>query len=176
MKLWAFIITTLFLQEPASTDAAIFLVRQNHINLLLINLFWLIATAIDITVGYLIGKWIQKNFSETKFERWAEKWASKIKDFIGRKGGRFAMILLGVINYPYANAFIFSWLKVSFRNIFVLTLIGDLIYWITEWIINISVRNYFSNPHTVLFIVIGIGLLISVISKTILTKVLRKSF
>jgi len=112
---WLFILLTLFVQEPTSTDAAIFLVRQNHINLWLINILWL--------------KWTQRTFQETRFGKWAEKWAVRIENFIGKNGERFTIILLGIINFPWLNAFITSWLKLTFKNIFILIFIGDAIYW-----------------------------------------------
>ena len=172
MGLWLFIVIALFLQEPASTDAAIFLIRENHLNLWLINLMWFIATVIDISLGYIIGKIIQQKFKNTKLVNWSRRWAIKIENFIGERGERFAVILLGIINFPYLNAFLVSWLKLSFKNIFILIFIGDAGYWIIEWIINISVRNNITNPHLALYIVVGIGLLLSIVSKTILTKII----
>lgn len=133
------------------------------------------ATTIDICAGYVVGKWIQKRFQGTRFSIWSEHWANKIENLIGKKGEKFAIALLGVINFPYVNSFFISWLKLPFRNIFILLFVGDLMYWIIAWLINISIRNYFSNPHTVLYIVIGIGLLISIVSKFVLTKILKKS-
>src|SRR5437660_1477842 len=98
-KTWLFIIAMLFIQEPASMDAAIFLVRQQHINLWLINTLWILATTIDILVGYAIGKWIQRAFQDTRFGRWAERWAMRIENFVGKSGENFAIILLGIINF-----------------------------------------------------------------------------
>jgi len=174
MTTWTFIIFALFIQEPASTDAAIFLIREQHINLWLINLIWATATVIDITVGYLIGKWIQRRFQNAKLVKWSERWATRIENFIGRKGERFSLILLGIINFPYLNAFLASWLKLSFKNVFILIFIGDTLYWIIEWVINVSVRSYFSDSHTVLYVVVGLGLLFSIVSKAILNKILKK--
>jgi len=174
MKTWLFIVIALFIQEPATTDAAIFLVRQQHLNLWVVNLIWVLATIIDISAGYLIGKWIQRKFQHTKFGKWSERWAIRIENFIGKSGERFAVILLGIINFPYFNAFLTSWLKLSFKNVFILIFIGDAIYWSIEWAINVGVRGYFTDPHTALYVIVGLGLLFSLISKAILTKVLKK--
>ena len=171
---WPFIITSLFVQEPATTDAAIFQIRHLHINLFLIHALWLAATVIDIWLGYALGKWIQKKFQGTKFEVWSKKWAGRVENFIGKKGEKFALILLGIINFPYANAFLASWLDIPFKNVFVLLLIGDALYWAIEWAINIGVRGYFKDPHTALFAIIGVALVFSVISKALLNKVLKK--
>ncbi len=172
-KVWLFIIAALFLQEPATTDAAIFQIRHLGLNLWLINGIWLLATAIDICVGYAVGKWIQRHYKNSRIVRATERWADKIEAFIGRSGERFACIFIGVINFPWLNAFVFSWLKLSFRNIFVLIFIGDFIYWAIEWGINIGVRSIFTNSHTALYMVVALGLLFSVVSKALLTKMLR---
>jgi membrane protein YqaA with SNARE-associated domain len=170
-----FIILALFIQEPASTDAAIFQVRHLHLNLLLINVIWLVATLIDIWGGYYLGKWVQNKFQGTRFANWAHKWAGRIENFIGKKGETFALILLGIINFPYANTFLASWLSIPFRTVFMLILAGDVIYWAIEWAINISVRSFFVDPHTALYVIIGAALIFSIVSKAILNKVLKKT-
>lgn len=174
LKTWLFVIACLFIQEPTSTDAAIFLVRQNHLNLWVVNVIWLAATIIDIVVGYLVGKWIQRAFQSTRLVAWSKQWAEKIEQFIGKSGERFVVILLGVINFPYLNAFLFSWLRLSFKNLFVLLLIGNAIYWLIEWGINIGVRSAVADPHMALYVIVAVGLLFSVISKALLNKMLKK--
>ena len=121
-----------------------------------------------------MGKWTQRIFKETRFGKWAEKWAIRVENFIGKNGEHFAIILLGVINFPWLNAFIASWLKLTFKNIFILIFIGDAIYWATAWAINIGVRNYVADPHLALYVVVGIGLAFSVGSKALLNKLLKK--
>ncbi|MCX6757747.1 MAG: hypothetical protein NTZ44_02625 [Candidatus Nomurabacteria bacterium] len=172
-KIWIFILITLFIQEPASTDAAIFQIRTLHINIFLINFIWIIATVFDIWFGYKVGKFVQKKFKDTRFELWSFRWAGRIENFIGQKGKKFVLILLGIINFPYANSFLASWLTLSFKDIFTYLFIGDVLYWAIEWGINIGVRSFVIDPHLALYIVIGAGLLLLVISKIILSKVLK---
>lgn len=171
---WLFIILTLFVQEPTSLDAGIFLVRQHGLNFWLINALWLLATTIDIIVGYALGKWAQRKFGNIRFGKWAHTWAGRIENFIGTNGERFTIILLGIINFPWLNAFLVSWLRLTFRNIFVLIFIGDAIYWGIAWAINISVRNYVADPHVALYVVVGIGLAFSIGSKALLNRLLKK--
>lgn len=173
-KIWLFIIVSLFIQEPTSTDAAIFQVRHLHLNLFLVNFIWLIATIVDIWLGFAVGKLIQSKFQRTKFENWSFGWATRAENFIGKNGEKFSLILLGVINFPYVNSFLASWLKISFKTIFMLIFIGDAIYWVIAWGINIGVRNFVVDPHTALYVVIGSGLLFSILAKTIMSKVLKE--
>ena len=175
LKSWLFILVSLFIQEPASTDAAIFQIRQHHFNLVFINLMWLFATAFDIWLGYAIGKWIQKRFKNTKFELWSQKWATRVDNFIGSKGEKFALVLLGIINFPYANSFLASWLKIPFKNVLILILVGDAIFWAIEWAINIGVRGFIFDSRTALYVIIGLGLLFSIFAKVLMNKLLKNS-
>ena len=172
-KIWLFVIVSLFIQEPTSTDAAIFQIRHFHFNIFWINLIWIIATVFDIWLGYIIGKCIQKKFQGKKIEVWSSKWATRVENFIGKKGEKFALILLGIINFPYINSFLASWLKISFKNVFMLIFIGDAIYWAIAWGINIGVRNFIIDPHLALYVVVGASLLFSILAKSILSKVLK---
>ncbi len=174
MKTWIFVISALFVQESTSTNAAIYLIRDQHLNFWIINLIWILATAFDISTGYVLGKWVQRKFQNTKLIKWSESWANKIENFIGRNGKRFVVIFLGIINFPYLNSFFLSNLRFSFKDIFILTFIGDSIFWGIEWLINISANNYFSDSYTVLYIVICLGLLFSIISKMVLTRIMKK--
>ncbi len=172
-KIWWFIILAVIFQEPASTDAAIFQARTLHLNLLTINLVWLVATAFDIWLGYRVGKWVQTKFYGRKLITKFSILAGKFEDFIGKRGENFALIFVSVINFPYVNALIGSWLKIPFKKLFLLIFIGDAIYWLIEWGINIGVRSFVTNTTTALYIVIGIGLLFAIFSKSILSKILK---
>ena len=97
-----------------------------------------------------------------------------MENFIGKKGERFTLILLGVINFPYINSFLASWLKIPFKTTFVLIAIGDAIYWAIAWGINIGVRSFIIDSHVALYVVVGIGLLFSILAKTIMNKILSK--
>ena len=175
LKIWAFIVFALFLQEPATTDAALFQARSHDLNLWLVHLIWIIATTIDIWLGFKIGKWLQRFYAGTKFETFSKRWAIRVENYIGKKGERFVLVLLGVINFPWANSFLASWLNLDYRNMFTFIFIGDALWYALEWGINLGVRNIIPNPHLAIYVVILGGLLLGVISKTILNKVLKKS-
>lgn len=172
-KIWWFIILSVIIQEPASTDAAIFQARSLHFNFLLVNSIWFVATALDIWLGYNIGKWAQKKFQYTKFVTKSLLWVARLENFIGKRGENFAIIFVSVINFPYVNSFFGSWLKIPFKRLFFLIFIGDAIYWAIEWGINIGVRSVVTNTTTALYVVIGLGLIIALFSKAILNKVLK---
>lgn len=175
-RIWILITIALIIQEPASTDAAIFQARSLGLNLFIFNLIWVLGAVFDIWLGYRIGKWVQKRFSQTKFVAKSFVWATRLENFIGRRGEVFALVLLGIINFPYINSFIGSWLKIPFKKLFLYIFIGDVIYWGIEWAINIGVRSFVSNTQTALYIVVGLGLLFAIFSKAILNKVLKNQY
>lgn len=150
------IILALFVQEPASTDAAIFHIRELHLNLWLMHSLWLVATVIDIVVGYKVGKYFQIRHSGRTVIQKIQKWTHALEEFIGKKGEIFAIVLIGIINFPWLNAFLVSWLRVPFKRIFWLLLLGDLIYWIVAWMINIGVRFFVTDSRMALYGVVGI--------------------
>lgn len=173
MNIWLFVIVALFFQEPATTDAAFFQARQNHLNIWVIHLIYIVATLIDICVGYSLGKWLQKSTKESRFERFSSNWASKVERFIGRRGEKFVLILLGIINFPWLNAFLASWLRIPFRSVLLLIFIGNGIWYAIEWGINLGLRSLIPDPHLALYAVVGTALLFSVFSKVIMNKVLK---
>lgn len=173
-KFWLLVILVFFIQEPASTDAIIFQARHLGLNLFIFNSVWLLVTSIDIWLGYLIGKKVQEKYKNTRFEKFSRKWADRVENFVGKKGEKIALVFLGFINFPYLNSFLASWLNISFKNMFYPILIGDGIYWVTAWAINIGIRGFFTNSHTALYVIIAIGLLFSIFSKIIFDKVVAR--
>lgn len=173
MSIWIFVIFALFFQEPATTDAALFQARQHNLNIWIIHSIWFIATITDICLGFILGKWIQKKFQGTRFEKFSHKWADRLERFIGRKGKKFALILLGIINFPYINSFLASWLSLSFKNIFILILVGDAIWYAIEWGINLGLRSLIPDPHLALYAIVGTALILSICYKAILSKLLK---
>lgn len=113
-----FIIFAIFIQEPASTDAAIFQIREYQLNLWCVHGFWLLATIIDIYVGYKVGKYVQNTFSKSVTVQKIQKWTRALEQFIGRRGEVFAIVLIGIINFPWLNAFLVSWLRIPFKKLF----------------------------------------------------------
>ncbi|MEI6352773.1 MAG: hypothetical protein WCO35_02450 [Candidatus Nomurabacteria bacterium] len=173
LKYLAFIIPILIIQEPVSTDTGIFFIRENHLNLFLINILFVLLSVLDITVAYFLGKYLQKRFSHKKIIIKSKTIASKLENFIGKKGEFFSLILIGIINTPYLDSFLASWLNIKFKKVLTLVLIGDVIWWCISWYINIKVRQNVSNPYAALYVVVFIALIITIFSRYILKKVLK---
>lgn len=163
---WIFIISTLFLQEPASTGAAILVIREYGINVGFINFLWFLATSFDIAVGYGIGVWVRRRFPRSRFVRWAEKEAAYVEEHLGKRGADLSAFLLGFVSIAYINGFLFSWLKISFQRSFTFILLGNAAYWAAAWLLAIGVRSVVDDWRIALVVVIGAGLLLSLILRT----------
>ena len=133
MSLWLLIILALTLQEGLSVLAILLRAYQLHYSLWVIHLIWFIATAVQITLAYYFGKWTQKSVTHSKFNRWTEKSVALFKKSVDKNGERIALVLLSTIISPALAAFFASWLEISFGNIFIFTLIGDLVWYISAW-------------------------------------------
>ncbi len=173
MNIWWLVILALIFQEPATTDATFFQARQQNLNLWIIHLIWFLATCFDIWFGFVLGKWLQRKFQDSRIVTFSNGLAGKVDGFIGRRGEKFALILLGTINFPYINSFLASWLKLPFKSIFVLIFIGDAIWYAIEWMINLGVRSLIPDPHLALYVIVGTALLLSIFYKSLLGKILR---
>jgi hypothetical protein len=164
MYLWLLIIFTLTLQEGLSVIAVLLRAYQLHYPLWIIHVIWLIATSIEITFAYYFGKWTQKSLTHPKFTHWAEKSVSLFKKSVDKNGERIALVLLSTIISPALAAFFASWLDISFGNIFVFALVGDLLWYISTWATVLGAFQIISIEKYGLLILIGIAFILVLIS------------
>lgn len=175
MRLWIFIIVTLFIQERVSTDAALFQARVHNYNIWIIHFIWLVATSSTIIAGYIVGKLIQKRLKGSHLSNNIYGFSKKIEHAIGKQGEKYAFILLGLVNFPYLNGLLASVVNVPFRILFPLMFLGDGVWYVTTWIINIYIRNHVENTNIALYIVIGTGVVFGIIYKMLFNLLTKKS-
>jgi membrane protein YqaA with SNARE-associated domain len=164
MSLWLLITLALTLQEGLSVLAVLLRAYQLQYSLWVIHAIWLAVTIIQITVAYHLGKWIQKRFKESKFERWAEKSAHKLETSIDKNGEKLALVLLSSIISPAIAAFLASWLEIPFSSIFVFTLLGDAFWYASTWATVLGAFQIISVAKYGLLIVIGLAIIFVLIS------------
>jgi membrane protein YqaA with SNARE-associated domain len=158
MPLWILITIALTVQEGLSVLAVLLKAYQLHYSIWLIHGIWLCVTVAQITLAYFFGKWVQKRFEHSKFERWVKKSVHKLERSIDKNGERIALILLSSIISPALAAFVASWLEISFGNIFMFTLLGDLFWYVSTWATVLGAQQLLSNAKygllALIFIVI----------------------
>jgi membrane protein YqaA with SNARE-associated domain len=132
VTLWLSLIFALIVQEFASAGAALIAAQQNHLNFWLVNVVWLCGTIFDILFGYLLAKRL-KTVVHPRWVQHSERRVKRLQARIGKYGENIALLLLAIIDYPWLNSFIGSWLDIPFKNILICTLIGNLVWYAIEW-------------------------------------------
>jgi hypothetical protein len=169
-KFWLYLPITFLIQEQFSIDAILVQARQNHIAAGLILLAWIIFTAIDIYLAYALGTWVRGKIKDTKLNARIETSAQKIEKKIGSRNEALIVFFLGVLNFPYINAFLYAWLDVRYAQMFVLTLVGNTISFLLIWkAVNLADSAYSSGSYAGL-----LGIIITVVASTILLNFVFK--
>lgn len=159
MPLWLLIVSVLIPQEFATTAIVLVIAMQNNFPIWLINLIWLVTTSLDIYVGYMLGKITLEKSHGTRFYYWAERWIKKGRSRLGLRGEKFSLALLGIIDFPYINAFIGAWIGLPFNMAFLLTLAGNFIWFLFLWGTVLGLSAFVSNPDIIFLILIVAGIL-----------------
>jgi hypothetical protein len=133
MSFWLVIILTLVVQEGISTIAVLLRAEQLHYSLWAIHILWLVIASLEIAIAYRVGKLVQKSFADSKFERWVKTHVRNFEASIDKRGENVGLLLLSLIISPFVAAFLASWLDISFTNIFFFTLLGDGLWYASEW-------------------------------------------
>ncbi|MDR3547212.1 MAG: hypothetical protein P4M11_02855 [Candidatus Pacebacteria bacterium] len=134
MQLWWIIIGTLIVQEGISTTVVLLDAVHAHYSLWAIHAIWLVVTIVQIFAGYFLGKWIQGRFASSKLEQWIQKYADKLEVSIGERGEEIALLLASALVSPAATSLLASWLDLSLTRVFIFALLGDLIWYLSEWV------------------------------------------
>ena len=173
MKLWIWIVITLLFQELVSTNAILLEAFQKHYTIWIIHIVFLLGTGIGITVGYWLGQWVQKTF-HNKLVVYIQKKAKRIEGFMGKNGTRLSLVFLSIIDFNFMDSFLSAWLDVSFWEIFIFLFIGNLLWYISQWVIVLGINTYVHNVYQAFSILIGISIILTVIFRLISQKMLKK--
>jgi hypothetical protein len=165
---WIIITLALMVQELASSGAALLLSQKDGFNPWIIHAIWLAATTFDISIGFYLGKWIQREFKNSKVDRWAERWAVKIERAIGTTGTKISLAFLAFVTYPYAGAFAASWLPaISLVDVFIFTLIGNFFWYLFEWATVLGIAAAGSHYQIIFIIIAFAGIAFVAIANTV---------
>ena len=165
MNHWLVAFIILLFQEVLSLNALIFETYQGIYTSWIIHLIFVVVTVFDIWVGFIIGRLVQKRYQSGKTFVFIRKWIDKFEVYAGKKGKRVALFVLGFVSYPYINAFIASWLDVSFAEAFVILFIADVLWYIAAWLVIIGVTTIIPNPSYAFLTIIIISLIVIFMSR-----------
>ena len=175
MQLWIWIVITLLFQELISTNAILLEAFQKHYNIWIIHGIFLLTTALGIVVGYWLGQWVQQTFHNNKAVSYIQKAAKKTERFMGKNGTRLSLVFLSIIDFNFMDSFLSAWLDVYFWEIFIFLFIGNLLWYISQWVIILGINTYVHNPFQALYVIIGLSVALTIIFKFISQKVFKKN-
>lgn len=159
MPTWLLVASVLIPQEFASTAIVFIFALQHNFPIWAINLIWFCVTSLDMYVGYMLGKFTQEKLEETRFFNWTERWIGKGRAELGVHGEKLSLALLGVINFPYVNTFIGSWIELPFNMAYLLTLAGNFVWLLFLWGTVLGLSALVSNPDIIILILVVVGVL-----------------
>lgn len=156
---WFFIVFALITQEIVSLNAVIFAAYHYHFHVVLIHILFLIATAIDIIIGFIIGKYVRRKMTHGKIVAFAEKWSARFHSYVGRRGRWVALLAIGNFSFPYINAFLAAWLDMPFIESFIFIFIGNIIWYISLWLLVLGIASTIPNPWIAFTVVVSVALI-----------------
>lgn len=144
MGSWLGTILIFFVQETVFITSRLVILHGQGVNPWLLHILFIFATTCDIFIGFAIGQYLHRRFLHgSRFELWVKKEAK----FLKQHHWGYLLTLSGVVNFPYVNAILGSWMDLPFWRVFLATLIGDLIAYALYWgfalgIIHLSINIY----------------------------------
>jgi membrane protein YqaA with SNARE-associated domain len=159
MGLWALITASLILQEFATSALVLVVAVHSNVPLWPIHIIWVGTTLADMYVGYHLGTLVKKRLQKVSVIERIESWARGFVTALGDRGIGVALMLLGIVNFPYLNTFIAAWLDVPQNIAIFFTFIGNFLWYLLLWGTVLGLTSFIHNPSIILFIVVAIGVL-----------------
>jgi hypothetical protein len=159
MPLWLLIAAVLIPQEFTSSAILFVFALQQGFPIWAINVIWVCATLLDMYVGCSLGKFTKKKSEGTKLARWIERMAGKMKTLLGTHGEKLSLALLGIIDFPYVNAFLGAWIGLPMGTTMLLTFAGNFLWYLILWGTVLGLSSFISNPDIILLILLVVGIL-----------------
>lgn len=160
MLLYLLLFGLFLVQEPVSTDAILLEAYQYHYNVWIIHLLFIAATLLDIVVGYAIGKWLHRRFSENKVMQHFVHWARSVSGQ-GTVGEYLYLFIWSTVLFPF-SAVLAPWLDIPFWRTLICMFIGDFVLWYgVEWLVVLGVKTVIPDPIDALYGVVALSLLVA---------------
>lgn len=162
------IIFLLFLaQDPISTNAFLLEAYQYHYALWYVHVLFVLATSLDILLGYLVVHWAMRRYPESGLIHRLTTTAKSAVTLTGRYGESVFLLVWGPMIFPL-SALIAPLLDIPLRRALPLLLLGDLVLWYGgEWLVVLGVKTVVPDPLLALYAVILVSVLIAVILRRV---------
>lgn len=128
-------ILILIVQEGVTLNALFFEVHKSHTPVWFITVLFILTTILDISIGYFAALLIKKHWPHGKIVAKAHQLANKFHSSLGKHGKWVALFLLGNFSFPYINGFVAAWLGFSFLETLIVMLLGNMLWYVTCWLL-----------------------------------------
>lgn len=122
----------------------------------------------------MFGQWVRKRLKNNALNQKFEVYAKRIESSIGVRGEYIILVLIGIINFPYINAFFCSWLDIKLGKLILLFTIGNVISYIITWETISWVKDNISNPFDEFAGIVLITIVLTLLVKLIYAKSTKK--
>lgn len=159
MQLWSLLTLVFLIQEPISTTGVLLRAYELHYNIWLIHLLFIIATVVDVVIGYYIGIFIKNRFKESKFVTYLDKKAEGFSKFLGGKGKIMTLVFYVPLLFPISIILV-PWFDISLTEALIYIFLGELIFWYAYvWLLVLGVNSFASNARNAFYIIIVISII-----------------
>jgi hypothetical protein len=165
MRQWFFILLIVFIQETVTLNGLLVKVHQGYFSIMWVTILFIIATVLEILVGYFLGGYIKTYWNKGWLHRFATRWADRFHTYIGKHGRKIYLLLLGYFSFPLINAFITAWLDIPFVESFWYLFFGNILFYATSWLLVLGVMSIIPNPVFAFATVIALTIVVTVIMR-----------
>jgi membrane protein YqaA with SNARE-associated domain len=163
MRLYLLIFGLFIIQEPISSDAVLLEAYQNHYNVWIIHALFVVATLLDILVGYWIGKWLQGRSRNGRYMQRFIDWTRSASTFAGKYGEYLFLFIWGPYLFPLSTL-VAPWLEIPLWKTLTFLFLGDLVFWYgSEWLIVLGVKSAIPDPLGALYGVVVLSLVVALL-------------
>ncbi len=155
----------LLVQETVTFTSLIFATHRGVYPVFLINILFLVATTVDIFVGYFIGVFFKKKFLNSKIAKWVDTTAKSFSLHENKYKRWVVLFLLGNFSFPWINAIIAGYLEFPFWESALFNFLGDMVWYVSIWLIVIGVGAIFKNVYSELIVAVLLALAIMLLLK-----------
>lgn len=185
---WFLAIITLLLQEQISTNSMLAVAYRDGRNLFILTLVLIIATTIDIFIGYKIDSlfkffanktklslWFKNNVYQTKIIQFAQGKIMRFENLLGKRGQKLSIFLVSCTLLPsYLVALLSSRLNIPMSRAFPFILLGNFLWYLFSMGISIGIFNLVRNVKLTIIIVATVSLGVVIVHKIIVRKLIKK--
>jgi membrane protein DedA with SNARE-associated domain len=155
-----FLIGTLFIQEFVLLNALLLSVHNGAYAPWLIFALFMIASAIDIGIGFYVGTYLRKKTSQTKFGKYIQKQSERFSFAKGSPKRWLTMLILGNVSFCYINAAVAGYLELPFWESQAYNFFGNIVSYALMWYLVGSVSDLFGNSYSSAVVVVVLSLAI----------------